>query len=131
MERSAIDHIMLARLMILPPYSYDDDEGQRDVDDYEAFFAANREDCLIATDRYLAAWHAFVAQPSSDAAFLSLLGARREFIAKFPFAYDELSDSDESSEAIRLMRGIYTEEARRDNLSVILTRFRESVDSIE
>ena len=104
MRDNPIDNLMLLRMNVLPPFAYDDDEGDKDSSDYV--------ELLAATKAYLNAWNGFLDDPDCAESFEQLLRARKEFIASFPFAIDELQSSTDVDSAKEQMREIYTQEAR-------------------
>jgi hypothetical protein len=133
MNVDSIDQIMLIRLNILPPYTYDDDEGERDKDEYIEFYQNKGEDCLESIEEYIAALNNFSDHRESDDAFSRLLDARAKFIKHFPFAYDELKNEETSSidGFFVQMKNIYNEDLNSDFLINKLCEYRDAVSSIE
>jgi hypothetical protein len=112
MRDNPIDNLMLLRMNVLPPFVYDDDEGDKDSSDYVEFLAEHRLPLLAATNAYLNAWNCFLDDTDCAESFEHLLRARKEFVASFPFAIDELQSSTDVDSAKEQMYEIYTQEAR-------------------
>ena len=83
---------MVLRLNILPPYCYDDDEGEKDDEDYLKFYSQVGSFALEGVTRYIDALQELRKDPTSAEALNNLLGAREQFIRSFPFCQDELLD---------------------------------------
>lgn len=132
MKIDSIDQIMLIRLNILPPYTYDDDEGERNKDDYLEFYHNRLEDCLESIGEYIEALINFSDHRQSDDAFSRLLDARSKFIKHFPFVYDELQGEETSSldGFFVQMKNIYNEDLNSDFLINKLREYRDAVSSI-
>lgn len=120
----AINKIMVLRLTMLPPYSYDWDEAEKDVSDYVDFYTRHILTVTPSIDSYTAALKEFRDRPSEDA-FSNLVTARSVFISSFPFAQDEIEDmqSEEINPFLEYMRGIYVDEAS-DHLIEALYEYR-------
>lgn len=133
MKVDPIDKILLIRLNILPPYTYDDDEGERDSDDYLEFYHNRVEDCLASIDEYIESLNNFSDHRESDDSFSRLLGARAKFIKHIPFVYDELRNEETSSldGFFVQMKNIYNEDLNSDFLINKLREYRDAVSSFE
>lgn len=84
--------IMVLRLNILPPYCYDEDEGEKDDEDYLEFYSQVGPFALEAVTKYREALQELRKDPTSAEALNDLLLAREQFIRGFPFCHDELQD---------------------------------------
>jgi len=133
MKIDSIDQIMLIRLNILPPYTYDDDEGERDKDAYLEFYHNRVEDCLASIDEYIEALNNFSYHKESDDAFSRILTARAKFIKNIPFVYDELQNEETSSldGFFVQMKNIYNEDLNSDFLLNKLRDYRKAIYSIK
>src|SRR5690348_3922024 len=85
-----LSQIAVLRMNLLPPYTDDADEGERDADDYAAFFSHNLDRSIEALNVYERAIANFSANPAADESLDGLLNARALFVASFPFANDDL-----------------------------------------
>jgi hypothetical protein len=133
MKVDSIDKIMLIRLNILPPYTYDDDEGERDKDEYIEFYQNKGEDCLASIDEYIESLKNFSDHSESYDAFSRLLDARAKFIKNFPFVYDELENEESSGldGFFVQMKNIYNEDLNSDFLINKLREYRDAVSSLK
>lgn len=84
-----INTIQVMRINILPPYTYDEDEGEYDSDEYIKYYKYNVDMSIESTIKYLEALSSFENE-KTDMNFTQVLENRRFFIKYFPYAYDEL-----------------------------------------
>lgn len=113
MDDSVFNTILLIRTKILPPYTYDEDEDERDISEYIEYFKENIDMSISATTKYIDAISCF-GNNKIDLNLKQILESRKLFIKFLPFAYDELESEDEGF-GIEYMRKIY------ENDSVIKT----------
>lgn len=101
-----ISQLQLVRTNVLPPYTYDDDEGQRSDDEYMDFYSGCLDEAVAAVTEYIDRFHQLAQQPHSDESFAAYLTSRQRFIHTLPFCEDELpsmgeADHDSTYEALR------------------------------
>lgn len=113
MDDSAFNTIILIRTKILPPYTYDEDEDERDITEYIEYFKENIDMSISTTAKYIDAISCF-KNNKIDLNFKQILKIRKLFIKFLPFACDELEAEDEEF-GIEFMRKIF------ENDSVIIT----------
>lgn len=86
-----IGWVMRNRIGLLPPYSEDGDEAEKDVSDYVEFYTTRIDMSLAATVGYLAAIESFNQSGiDSEDAVMRLMEARRRYAAAFPFCDDDV-----------------------------------------
>jgi len=105
MNDSDFNKVLLLRIRILPPYTYDEDEDERDISEYLAFYKQNLDMSIDSAKKYIEAISCF-RDEKLDLKFEKVLEARKAFIKLFPFAYDEL-ESEEVGFGTVYMRKIY------------------------
>jgi hypothetical protein len=127
-----IGEIQFLRLNVVPPYTLDDDEGQRSEDEYVAFYRKNIVEAIRATDAYIEAFGAIVTSPESQEAFNTYLGARRRFVQSYPFCDDELAS--ESPAEYQALTGFLREQFVNGRINSgeldILRRFRSLLEQL-
>ena len=109
----AITDIQFSRLAVLPPYSYDDDEGWRDPRGYLDFYRSAGQESVAAAEAYLRELR--LLKESGEIAgrdMNSLFIARKRLVGSFPFCYDELDGmpQEQLELALRSMRQVYEKE---------------------
>lgn len=89
-----IARLQVIRLNVLPPYTYDDDEGQRSEDEYLDFYEQHIDDSIAALDNYIQALQAVIENRETERVFNEYLAARRRVIEYLPFCSDEIPDEN-------------------------------------
>ena len=105
MNVDAINTILLIRTNIIPPYTYDDDECERDISDYIEYYKENIDMSIPATINYIDAILRFRSN-SNEENIKQIFEARKLFVKFFPFAYDEL-ESESEGFGVEYMRKIF------------------------
>lgn len=94
-----IARMQVIRLNVLPPYTYDDDEGQRSEDEYVVFYKQHIDDSIAALENYIQAIQGIIENRESERVFNEYLAARRRVIKTLPFCSDEIPDETASDYA--------------------------------
>lgn len=94
-----ISRIQVLRLGILPPYTYDDDEGGRSDEEYFAFYGQSIDRCLESVEQHIESSRSLLAARQSKGTFHRYLTTRARFIETLPFCFDELADEESAAKA--------------------------------
>ena len=92
---SVVAELQLLRLNVLPPYTADGDEDERDYTEYVSFYESNIDVAISTIEAYIGRMESLLMNRESPAAFEDYLAARRDFIANFPFCTDEFPSACE------------------------------------
>ena len=122
--------MQLARTNVLPPYTYDDDEGERSDDDYIEFYHGKLDEAVVAVNTYIERFCELSQRPDSDGAFAAYLASRQQFVKSLPFCDDELSsidgsDNDSTYSVLRLYFADDRNRTFRDRDLQSLNKFRD------
>ncbi|MRD46969.1 hypothetical protein [Caenimonas koreensis] len=100
------------------------DEDERDVDDYQSYFATNLNRCKEDARSYLNGL-SHLRSRTDEVAIAELLTARSRFAESFPFCSDELADTSEQSrkQYDELMIAAYLKDAMNGFLEDALSRY--------
>jgi len=82
--------MQILRLNVLPPYTYDEDEGQSSDDEYIAFYRKNADTGLKALRAYIEELGSLFESPISDESFQRYVSSRATFVSSLPFCKDEM-----------------------------------------
>lgn len=80
--------LQLLRLNILPPYTEDLDESERDPEEYVAFFRERAKSFVSVVREYRESLHAGLEDPDDVGRVGRYLNARAEFVRGLPFCLD-------------------------------------------
>lgn len=95
--------IQIERITILPPYTYDEDEEEKGLEEYLIFYTKEIEQAIKASREYINAISRLNENPDDLKIQQELLAARRNYINYFPFCYDEVEvGSASEKEVIRI-----------------------------
>jgi len=116
-----IDRIQYLRWTLLPPYTYNEDEDEKTVEEYLIFYSTNINKCIESVTLYIEALREFYRDTHSETTFQEIMHIRETYIGNFPFCYDELEDEkdEEKPNFIEYMRSVYTKGA--SNLFLLRT----------
>jgi hypothetical protein len=129
----AIENIQSRRLALLPPYAYDGDEGEKDVDDYLEFYQSAGSSALRSAEGYRGELLAAREVGSLNEESMRLLDAkRRGFISGFPFSHDELEglSEDDLKPFLAQLRNIYEKELGSDFILRHLSEYIEDCGKV-
>jgi hypothetical protein len=90
----ALARLMLLRLNVLPPYTSDEDEGEKDEDDYLAFYQGGVRRSIEALSKYIRSITALGESKNRHSRVQAYLRARRELLATLPFVTDEFPEDN-------------------------------------
>lgn len=124
-----INLIQSIRINILPPYTYDEDEGEQDDDEYIGFYKENIDLSISSTMTYMEALLSFKTE-KTDSNFTSVLEGRKKFIKYFPYAYDELDYEKDSDAGVDYMRRIYENDFEIATLEKNLRKYLSALETI-
>lgn len=128
MNDSVFNTILLIRTKILPPYTYDEDEDERDISEYIEYFKENVDMCISVTTKYIDAISCF-RNCKIDINFKQIIESRKLFIKFLPFAYDEL-ESEEDEFGIEYMLKIFENDAGMKSLEQDLKEYLNALLNI-
>lgn len=129
MDESVFNTILLLRTKVLPPYTYDEDESERDISEYVEYFKESIDMSILATTKYTDAISCF-KNYKNDLNFKQIIETRKLFIKFLPFAYDELESEDENF-GIEYMRKIFENDISMNGLEQDLKEYLDALLDIK
>ncbi len=129
MNDNDFNTIILIRINVMPPYTYDEDECERDISEYIEYFNININMSILATTEYINAISNF-RNDKIESNFKNVLESRKLFIKFLPFAYDEIESEDEEF-GVEYMRKIFLNDAEMEILQQNLEEYLGSLHNIK
>ena len=122
--------LQLMHLIILPPYTYDDDEDSKQIEEYAEYYQVHIAEALSALEHYAICFVALLKNRNSEDAFSAFINARKRYVVTIPFCFDEIpyDDAVEFSDICRAMHDLVANEKNSRsciNHIMNLLRFRD------